>query len=114
MSHRTSREARVVDKTKIPSGLVVKRVWAPSSESDQRRPVAYVTDRRRRIAGTAMIVLGVLAGLAVLAARGAAWLAFASLLVAWAGGAYGGGGRTGFYEVNDDGGLGNYLGRSRP
>jgi hypothetical protein len=61
-----------------------------------------------------MIGLGVLLGLGVLVARGAFWLAFVPLLLAWAGVAYGGGGRTGFYEVDDDGGLGEYLGRSRP
>lgn len=76
--------------------------------------VVYVTDRRRRIAGTALIVLGVALALAVLVTGIAFWLAFVSLLIAWAGVAYGGGGRTGFYEVDEDGKLGRYLGRSRP
>jgi hypothetical protein len=93
---------------------VVHRVWAPDSESDRRRPIAYVSERRRRNAGAVLIAAGVILGLAVLVARGAFWLAFIALLVAWAGVAYIGGGRTGFYEVNDDGGLGQYLGRSRP
>ena len=104
----------MVDKTKIPSLLVIHRVWVPDSDSDRRRPLAYVSDRRRRIAGAVMIALGVLLGLAVLVAKGAFWLAFVPLLIAWAGVAYAGGGRTGFYEVNDDGGLGEYLGPSRP
>jgi hypothetical protein len=104
----------VVDKTKIPSGLVVSRFWVPDDKSDRRRPIAYVNERRRRIAGSMLIALGVLLGLAVLVARGAFWLAFVPLLIAWGGVAYAGGGRTGFYEVTDDGGLGEYLGRSRP
>jgi hypothetical protein len=108
------REERLIDEKKIPSVLVVHHVWAPRSESDRRRPIAYVTERRRRIAGAVLIAVGVTLGLAVLVARGAFWLAFAPLLIAWAGVAYAGGGRTGFYEVNDDGGLGKYLGRSRP
>lgn len=108
------KEVPVVDKTKIPSSLMVSRVWIPDDKSDRRRPIAYVTERRRRIAGAVLIALGVLLGLAVLVARGASWLAFVPLLTAWGGVAYAGGGRTGFYEVADDGGLGEYLGRSRP
>jgi hypothetical protein len=104
----------VVDKTRIPSGLVVHRVWVPEDDSDRRRPIAYVSERRRRIAGAVLIAVGVILGFAVLVARGPFWLAFAPLLIAWAGVAYAGGGRTGFYEVNEDGGLGEYLGRSRP
>ncbi len=104
----------MVDKKKIPSVLVVHRVWVPEDESDGRRPIAYVSERRRRIAGAVVIAVGVILGLAVLVARGAFWLAFVPLLIAWAGVAYAGGGRTGFYEVNDDGALGEFLGRSRP
>lgn len=104
----------MVDKTKIPTGLVVSRVWVPDDESDRRRPIAYVGERRRWIVGSALIALGALLGLAVMAARGAFWLAFVPLLIAWGGVAYAGGGPSGFYEVTDDGGLGEYLGRSRP
>ncbi len=104
----------VLDKAKISSGLVVHRVWVPEKESDRRRPIAYVSERRRRIVGVALIALGVILALAVLVTRAAFWLAFVSLLIAWGGVAYGGGGRTGFYEVDDDGTLGKYLGRSKP
>ncbi|HEV2032987.1 MAG TPA: hypothetical protein VGU71_02120 [Candidatus Dormibacteraeota bacterium] len=104
----------MLDKSRIPSGLVVHRVWVPKSDSDRRRPIVYVSERRRRIIGAVLIALGVVLGLAVLVARGAFWLAFVPLLIAWSGVAYAGGGRTGFYAVNDDGGLGQCLGRSRP
>jgi hypothetical protein len=104
----------VLDKTKIPPDLVVRRVWVPERDSDPRPPIAYVSDRRRRVAGAVLIALGVILGLAALVTRTAFWLAFVPLLIAWAGVAYASGGRTGFYEVDDDGGLGEYLGRSRP
>jgi hypothetical protein len=104
----------LLDKSKLPSGLVVHRVWVPESDSEPRRAIAYVGERRRRIAGVVLIALGVIVAVAVLVTRAAFWVAFVSLLIAWAGVAYAGGGRTGFYEVNDDGGLGEYLGRSKP
>jgi hypothetical protein len=86
----------------------------PEHDSEPRRPIAHVVDRRRRIVGVALIALGVVLALFVLVTRAAYWLAFVSLLIAWAGVAYEGGGRTGFYEVDEDGRLGRYLGRSRP
>jgi hypothetical protein len=104
----------VVDKTKIPTGLVVDRVWIPMFDSDPRRPIAYVGDRPRRIAGTVMIALGVVLCGAVVVANSAVWVAFVPLLIAWAGVAYAGAGRSGFYEINEDGRLGDYLGRTRP
>jgi hypothetical protein len=106
--------SRVLDQSKIPSGLAVHRVWVPERDSDTRRPVAYVTDHRRRAIGAVLIAIGMVAALAVLLTRAAYWLAFVPLLVAWAGAAFAGGGRTGFYEVDEDGALGEYLGRSKP
>jgi hypothetical protein len=104
----------VLDKSKLPSDLVVHRVWVPEHDSETRRSIAYVSERRRRIAGTVLIALGVILALAVLVTRAAFWLAFVPLLIAWGGVAYAGGGRTGFYEVADDGGLGDFLGRTKP
>jgi hypothetical protein len=104
----------VVDQTKLPVDLVVQRMWIPEDPSEARRPIAYASDRRRRRAGAVLIALGVLLAPVALVASAAIWLAFVPLLISWAGVAYAGGGRTGFYEVNEDGGLGEYLGRSRP
>jgi hypothetical protein len=104
----------VLDRSKIPSSLAVHRVWVPERDADLRRPVAYVSDRRRRTIGAILIALGVVAALALVLTRAEFWPAFVPLLVAWTGAAYAGGGRTGFYEVDDDGGLGEYLGRSKP
>lgn len=104
----------VLDKSKIPSDLLVHRVWVTEGDSETRRPIAYVSDRRRRIVGAVLIVFGVILALAVLVTRVTFWLAFVALLIAWGGTAYAGGGQTGFYEVDEVGGLGKYLGRSKP
>ena len=101
----------MLDHSKLPSSLFVHRVWAPVDEGDDRRPIAYVGDRRRRGAGFALIALG---GLVGLLAGLAFWFGFAGLLIALAGVAFGSGGRSGFYEVAEDGGLGEYLGRAQP
>lgn len=103
----------MVDRSKLPRDLVVRQVWVPERDSGAR-PIVYVTERRRGIAGAGLIALGVILGLTVLAVRAAFWLAFVSLLIAWAGVAYASGGRTGFYQLSDEGGLGEYLGRARP
>jgi hypothetical protein len=104
----------VLDKSKLPTDLIVHRVWVPDDDSGSRRSIAYVGERRRRIVGAVLIAVGVILMLSVLVTRAAFWLAFVPLLIAWGGVAYGGGGRTGFYELSDDGGLGDYLGRSKP
>ena len=113
-SHRATREASVLDSSKIPAGLVVHRVWVPQHASDLRRPIAYVGERRRRVIGAAVLALAVILAPAAMVLRAGFWFAFAALLIAWAGVAYAGGGRTGYYEVGADGTLGRYLGRSRP
>jgi hypothetical protein len=104
----------MLDNSKLPSNLVVRRVWVPKHVSDTRRPIAYVIDRPRRVAGTALIASGVVLAVYVLVSRTAFWLAFVALLIARAGVAYAVGGRTGFYELDEDCGLGRFLGRSRP
>jgi hypothetical protein len=104
-------EGKVLDPSKLPPGLAVHEVWTPIDERDDRRPIAHVGDRRRRDASLVLIALGVLVGLLTGLAF---WFGFAGLLIALAGVAYGSGGRTGFYEVAEDGGLGEYLGRTRP
>ena len=104
----------MVDKSKLPRHVAVERIWVPEELSETRRPIAFVSDRWRRRAGAALIAAGVLLAAAALLTMAAIWLAFVPLLIAWAGVAYAGGGRTGYYELNADGGLGECLGRSRP
>ena len=76
--------------------------------------MAYVSERRRRAVGAVLVALGTVLAIASMALDTGYFLTFLSLLIAWSGTAYAGGGRTGFYEVRADGGLGDYLGRSRP
>lgn len=104
----------MLDPSKLPSGLVVHQIWVPVDENDDRRPIAYVGDRRRRVAGLLLVASGVLvAGVGLVTGPGFG-LAFAGLLIALAGVAWASGGRTGFYDVAEDGALGEYLGRAQP
>jgi hypothetical protein len=114
VSDSARKECCVLDPAKLPSGLVVRQVWAPIDERDDRRPIAQVGDRRRGIAGLTFIGAGVLLAVGGLLAGLGFWPALAGLLIAMAGVGFASGGRTGFYEVDEDGGLGEYLGRSQP
>ena len=104
----------VLDRTKMPPDLQAHRVWVPEWESDRdRRPIAYVTEKRRRLIGGSAAAVGFL----VIVALGLAhlyYLAPVGLVVTAIGAGYGLGGRTGFYEVAEDGSLGKFIGRSRP
>jgi hypothetical protein len=104
----------VLDKSKIPTDLVLHRVWVPQRASDARPWVAYLSDRRRRTIGAALFALSLIGVIVAVATSAGFWLAFASLLIAWAGVAYASRGRTGFYNLREDGSLGDYLGRSPP
>src|SRR5438477_12482417 len=59
-SHRATREASVLDSSKISAGLVVHRVWVPQHASDLRRPIAHVGERRRRFICAALLALAVI------------------------------------------------------
>lgn len=103
-----------MQQARLPSGLRVHRIWKPRYSSDGRRPIAFVTERRRRLTGGAGIAVGLIELLAVFALHAPLWLVFAGLAVSVAGGLYANGGRAGFYELEEDGTLGAYLGRTRP
>jgi hypothetical protein len=61
----------------------------------------------------ALVAVAALAAGAALVVM-ATWLAFTSLLIVWAAVAYADRGHCGFYEIEDDGSLGDFLGRSPP
>ena len=103
----------MLDKKKLPPDLTANRVWVSIRDSEDRA-VAYVTERRRRLIGGAVAVAGLLVILAILAMHLAVGLLVVGVGIAAAGALYGNGGRSGFYEVEADGALGEYLGRSRP
>jgi len=103
----------MLDKTKLPPDLMANRVWVSIRDSDDRA-IAYVTGRRRRLTGGAIAVAGFVVILAILALHLAVGLLVLGVAMSMAGAVYGNGGRSGFYEVEPDGTLGEYLGRSRP
>src|ERR1700687_3023954 len=102
----------VLDRTKMPPDLSAHRVWVSELDST-RRPIAYVTERRRRRIGIAVAVLGFL-GIVALGLAHLVSLPPAALIVSAIGGTYALGGRSGFYEVAQDGSLGKFIGHGRP
>jgi hypothetical protein len=105
----------MLDRTKLPPTLVVHRVWAPEAGSDRGlRPVAYVTERRRRLVGGLLVALGFVTLVVLLAAHAPSFTAILGMAISVAGGWYGLGGESGFYEVREDGSLGEFLGRTKP
>lgn len=104
----------MLQAAKFPSELRVHRIWEPRHASDDRRPIAFVTERRRRSIGAAVMAIGLIALAAVVLSHWDPLLMFVGLAISVAGGLYANGGRAGFYEVDKDGRLGAYLGRARP
>jgi hypothetical protein len=104
---------RILDKSKLPPGLAVNRVWVSTRESDNHA-IAYVSERRRRIVGAALIIAGVMAIFVMLLLQVPPAAALIGVAVSALGAMYANGGRSGFYELEPDGQLGAYLGRGRP
>ena len=98
----------------FPPELRVHRIWEPRHTSDDRRPIAFVTERRRRSIGAGVMLVGLVELLATFLLHLDVVLIFVGVLISLAGGLYANGGRAGFYEVEGDGSLGAYLGRARP
>src|SRR5579872_4242624 len=103
-------ETPMVDVNRVPAHLVVLRIWNPDAASTDRGAIAYAFERKRRQAGAVLIVALFLMLLGGLLFHVPA-LATVVFLAALLGAGYCFGGSTGFYEINDDGSLGEYLGR---
>jgi hypothetical protein len=105
----------LVDKSKLAGDLWVRMTWAPKdgAEADER-PIALITDRRRWVIGLIPVVLGILLLSALFLAHVPLVLLLLPMAIAVAGARYGGGGKAGYYEVNKDGSLGDFLGRKIP
>ena len=102
------------DRAKTP-GFAAHRLWVPDEATDPgRRSIVYVTERRRRLIGGALIGLGLVVMLAIAAAHAPSGLVVLGLFVLVSAGAYALGGESGFYEVAEDGSLGEFLGRTKP
>jgi hypothetical protein len=105
----------MLDRTKMPPNLWAHRLWVPNAGSDRgARTIAYVTERRRRMVGGVILVLGFVLVLAMPLAHAPVGLLMVGLVMSVVGGVYAAGGRSGFYEVAEDGSLGEFLGRSKP
>lgn len=102
-----------LDQTKVPADLWARRIWVPLSGS--KPSLVEVTDRRRLQYGALIMLLG-FAVVVVVKAMNLHWaFAVSFLIIEVIGGLYlAGGKRGGFYVLAPDGGLGEYLGKSRP
>jgi hypothetical protein len=105
----------VLDKAKLPDDLWVRMTWAPKpgSEPDER-PIVLITDRRRWMTGLIPAVVGILLLSALFLAHAPVVLLVLPIGISVAGARYGGGGKAGYYEVNEDRSLGDFLGRKIP
>src|SRR5260370_38612278 len=90
-------------------------MWTPKEPPGiQDRPIALVGDRRRWLIGLTPTVLGFLLLIALAVIRAPLVLLILPMGLAMVGARYATGGRAGFYEVRDAGGLGGCLGPSSP
>jgi hypothetical protein len=105
----------VVDKSKLPGDLWVRMMWAPKEAAGiQDGPIALVGDRRRWRIGIIPTVLGFLLLIALAVIRAPVLLLILPMAISVAGARYTTGGHAGYYEVRDDGSLGDFLGRRTP
>ena|ERR1700674_417567 len=102
----------MVNRAKMP-GFVAYRVWVPN-DSQARPSIVYVTERRRRLIGGLLITLALVVMLAIAVTSAPAGLVVIALFIMVPGGAYALGGDSGFYEVAEDGSLGEFLGKAKP
>ena len=105
----------MLDRSKLPRDLWVRMTWAPQEGSEpDERPIVLITDRRRWMIGLIPAVLGILLLSALFLARAPVVLLLLPIAIAIAAARYGAGGQAGYYEVKEDGSLGDFLGRKVP
>jgi hypothetical protein len=105
----------MLDRSKLPADLWVRMTWAPKEPPGiQDRPITLITDCRRWVIGLIPTILGgiLLITLALLHAPLA--LLVLPMGVSVVGARYAAGGPSGYYEVRQDGSLGDFLGRKVP
>jgi hypothetical protein len=105
----------VVDKSKLPGDLWVRMMWTPKEPAGiQERPIALIGDRRRWLIGLTPTILGFLLLIVLALIRAPLLVLILPMALAVVGARYATGGQAGFYEVRDDGSLGDFLGRKAP
>jgi hypothetical protein len=105
----------VVDKSKLPTGLRVQMVWSPETNTDpEDRPIALVRDSKRFWISAIPMLIAFLAGsaIALLTTQRLLLIPLAGVLALSY--QYGLRARTGYYEVSEDGSLGEFLGLTTP
>jgi hypothetical protein len=102
-----------LDPTKVPPDLWARRIWVPQSGS--KPSLVEVTDRKRLQYGAVIMILGFVVVVAVRAEHLHWAYAVSALILEVIGGlVITGGKRGGFYVLAPDGGLGEYLGKTKP
>jgi hypothetical protein len=105
----------VVDKSKLQGDLWVRMMWAPKEAAGiQDRPIVLVGDRRRWRMGLIPTILGFLVVIALAVIRAPLLLLILPMAISVAGARYTTGGHAGYYEVREDGSLGDFLGPKTP
>lgn len=105
----------MVDKSKLPGDLWVRMMWTPKEPAGiQERPIALIGDRRRWLIGLTPTILGFLLLIVLALIRAPLLVLILPMALAVVGARYATGGQAGFYEVRDDGSLGDFLGRKAP
>ena len=105
----------VIDRTKLPDDLWVRMTWAPKDASGiQERPITLVSDRRRWLIGLIPVGLAGLLLIALALLHAPLVLLIIPILVSLVGARYAASGSAGYYEVREDGTLGDFLGRKTP
>lgn len=104
----------MLDRSKLPPNFWVRMVWVPRDRSKKDlHPVVLVTDRRRFwIVTIPMLVAFLLA--VVLALLRAPFILVLILVLVVISSSYLGRGSSGYYQVREDGSLGDFLGRRMP
>ena len=98
-----------VVRPRVPGHLRAHALWEGSFGG-----VVYVTERRRRRVGAYVALLSLGLSLVLIVSHGPVLLILAGLVATAVGAGYGLGGNSGFYLVQRDGKLGNFLGRRHP
>ena len=105
----------MIDRTKLPDDLWVRMTWAPKDASGiQERPITLVSDRRRWLIGLIPVGLAGLLLIALALLHAPLVALIIPILVSVVGARYAASGSAGYYEVREDGTLGDFLGRKTP